>query len=76
MAVVIVSPMANRSLDEDCDIRVEDYLNDKLQTYADLENLDSLLETVKQQQSLLREQVTYHYLDSIEITDFISAPRC
>jgi hypothetical protein len=38
-------------------VRVEDYLNDKLQTYTDLENLDTLLETVKQQQTLLRQQV-------------------
>lgn len=61
MAAVTVSPMANRSFDEDREVRVEDYMNDKLQTYADLENLDALLETVKQQQGLLREQVTYYY---------------
>ena len=42
---------------EERDIRVEDYLNDKLQTYADLENLDALLESVKAQQGLLRQQV-------------------
>ena len=42
---------------EERDVRVEDYLNDKLQTYADLENLDTLLETVKEQQNLLRQQV-------------------
>ena len=39
------------------DVRVEDYLNDKLQTHADLENLDSLLEGVRKQQDLLRQQV-------------------
>lgn len=44
---------------EERDVRVEDYLNDKLQTYADLENLDTLLETVKQQQTLLRQQVQF-----------------
>ncbi|KAL8937694.1 MAG: hypothetical protein Q9216_004304 [Gyalolechia sp. 2 TL-2023] len=37
--------------------RVEDYLNDKLQTVADLENLDSLLVDVKKQQGLLRQQL-------------------
>lgn len=42
---------------EDQDIRVEDYLNDKLQTAADLDNLDALLENVQQQQNLLKEQV-------------------
>ncbi|KAL9101668.1 MAG: hypothetical protein Q9187_009212, partial [Circinaria calcarea] len=57
MASLTIQPSARLSSDEDRDIRVEDYLNDKLQTYADLENLDSLLETVKQQQNLLREQL-------------------
>ncbi|KAI4174518.1 MAG: hypothetical protein LQ343_002275 [Gyalolechia ehrenbergii] len=37
--------------------RVEDYLNDKLQTAADLESLDSLLVDVKKQQGLLRQQL-------------------
>ena len=37
--------------------RVEDFLNDKLQTSADLSNLDSLLQNVRHQQSLLEEQV-------------------
>ncbi|KAL8831652.1 MAG: hypothetical protein Q9170_005206 [Blastenia crenularia] len=39
------------------DTRVEDYLNDKLQTTADLESLDSLLDDVKRQQELLRKQL-------------------
>lgn len=38
-------------------VRVEDYLNDQLQTEADLENLDSLLENVQKQQKLLKDQV-------------------
>ena len=42
---------------EERDVRVEDFLNDKLQTHADLENLDSLLENVREQQSLLKQQV-------------------
>ncbi|KAL8708042.1 MAG: hypothetical protein Q9220_007038 [cf. Caloplaca sp. 1 TL-2023] len=37
--------------------RVEDYLNDKLQTAADLESLDNLLASVRNQQELLRQQL-------------------
>ena len=39
------------------DVRVEDYLNDKLQSVADLETLDSLLDNVKSQHELLQKQV-------------------
>ena len=39
--------------------RVEDYLNDKLQTAADLESLDILLENVQAQQALLKQQVAH-----------------
>jgi len=46
-------------LTEERDIRVDDYLNDKLQIDADLENLDSLLLNVKSQQTLLRKQVGF-----------------
>lgn len=45
------------ALSEERDIRVDDYLNDKLQIAADLENLDSLLLNVKTQQTLLKKQV-------------------
>ena len=38
---------------------MEDYLNDKLQTVADLANLDNLLQNVKHQQALLKEQVAF-----------------
>ncbi|KAI4204276.1 MAG: hypothetical protein LQ350_001256 [Teloschistes chrysophthalmus] len=40
------------------DTRVEDYLNDKLQTNADLESLDGLLRDVQHQQALLKEQLS------------------
>lgn len=39
------------------DSRVQDYLDDKLQSAADLESLDSLLENVREQQELLKKQV-------------------
>lgn len=42
---------------EQQDLRIEDYLNDKLQTDADLDSLDELLKASKKQQNLLREQV-------------------
>ncbi|KAH0537341.1 hypothetical protein FGG08_005857 [Glutinoglossum americanum] len=42
---------------EERDVRVEDYLNDKLQTYDDLENLESLLFNVKNQHDLLTKQL-------------------
>jgi hypothetical protein len=42
---------------QDRDVRVGDYLDDKLQTLADLESLDSLLLNVRNQQSLLQRQL-------------------
>ncbi len=42
---------------EERDIRVEDYLNDKLQNSTDLANIDALLEAVNAQQILLQRQV-------------------
>ncbi|EWC45231.1 hypothetical protein DRE_05958 [Drechslerella stenobrocha 248] len=39
------------------DARVYDYLNDKIQTSADLKSLDSLLRTLRNQHSLLRQQL-------------------
>ena len=45
------------SRNEDQAIRVQDYLNDKLQETADLASIDSLLEDVKKQQILLKNQV-------------------
>jgi RAD50-interacting protein 1 len=45
-----------QSLD-DRDARVGDYLDDKLQTLADLDSLDALLESVRHQHTLLRKQV-------------------
>ncbi|KAL8797940.1 MAG: hypothetical protein Q9182_007099 [Xanthomendoza sp. 2 TL-2023] len=50
------------------DVRVEDYLNDKLQTSADLDGLDSLLENVKNQQALLRQQLAEAERDLAEST--------
>ncbi|SMR60248.1 unnamed protein product [Zymoseptoria tritici ST99CH_1A5] len=39
------------------DTRVQDYLDDKLQSAADLDSLDSLLENVREQQLLLKQQL-------------------
>nr|POF02259.1 rad50-interacting protein 1 [Quercus suber] len=39
------------------DARVQDYLDDKIQSIADLETLDTLLDTVKYQQQLLKQQL-------------------
>lgn len=47
----------SRSSGEQQDVRIEDYLNDKLQTAADLDNLDALLKASQEQQTLLKEQV-------------------
>ena len=39
------------------DVRIDDFLNDKLQTTADLENIDALLQDVRKQHDLLKTQV-------------------
>ena len=39
------------------DSRVAEWLDDKLQTLADLDSLDALLQDVRSQQVLLRKQV-------------------
>lgn len=45
------------SSDPDSDGRIGDYLDDKLQTLADLDSLDGLLLAVRDQQALLRKQL-------------------
>ena len=49
-------PEYNDTMDEP-NVRARDFLNDKLQTQADMDNIDSLLLGVKNQQTLLRKQV-------------------
>lgn len=39
------------------DVRVGDFLNDKLQTLSDFDTLDSLLASVQSQQALLQQQL-------------------
>ena len=51
----MASLRATHSLDTEP--RVQDYLNDKLQTTADLNGLDTLLQNVKQQHELLQAQL-------------------
>lgn len=42
------------------DVRVLDYIDDRLATSSDFDALDSLIENVKEQQDLLKKQVTRH----------------
>ena len=58
MAKILTRKDEPLSASEERDIRVEDYLNDKLQTVSDLANIDALLDGVKAQQALLRKQVS------------------
>ncbi|KAL8887000.1 MAG: hypothetical protein Q9215_005367 [Flavoplaca cf. flavocitrina] len=56
--------------------RVEDYLNDKLQTTADLEGLDILLENVQTQQELLKQQLLeaeQHLADATKTSEIHSS---
>lgn len=43
----------------DHDVRVQDYLDDKLQAIGDFDTLDSLLDNIKTQQVLLKDQVCF-----------------
>ncbi|KAL9059413.1 MAG: hypothetical protein Q9206_001486 [Seirophora lacunosa] len=52
--------------------RAEDYLNDQLQTAADLDGLESLLENVRKQQELLEQQVCA-WLPKQNLTERIKA---
>jgi hypothetical protein len=51
----MAAPLASLSSQEYA--RVEDYLNDKLQSDEDLDSLDSLLQTLRTQHDLQRKQV-------------------
>jgi len=46
------------------DTRTIDFLNDKIQTVADLSTLENLLSSVKGQQELLRRQVAHNQKES------------
>jgi hypothetical protein len=46
------------SRSSELDSRVRDYLDDKLQTPADFEGLDALLQQARNQQKLLKKQVS------------------
>lgn len=49
--------VSSSSLPDDAATRVEDYLSDKIQTAADLQNVEDLLARVRQQQDLLKKQL-------------------
>ncbi len=57
MTDVIYRGVTAQLVDDERDIRVEDYLTDKLQNSTDLANIDTLLEDLKAQQVLLQKQV-------------------
>lgn len=56
-----IAVLANRSSIDagERDIRVDDFLNDKLQTSADFEDLDTLIANVETQRAQLQGQVGY-----------------
>ena len=59
MATVPIAEQRQLHIRDDQITRVHDYLDDKLQNDADLENIDALLRNVLGQQDLLRQQVCY-----------------
>ena len=59
MATTIGKRQHSLQSQDDQSMRVHDYLDDKLQSDADLENIDALLRNVLDQQDLLRQQVRY-----------------
>lgn len=48
------------AFDTNMDVRVLDYIDDRLATSSDFDALDSLIENVKEQQDLLKKQVIRH----------------
>jgi hypothetical protein len=79
MVSSIAAESFSSSSSADNKVRIEDYLNDKLQTSADLDNLDSLLEDVRKQQDLLRKQVSLrlgptHHTNSSAVTGSRDGP--
>ena len=64
---------AQSSIGVEQSMRVEDYLNDQLQSATDLENLDSLLENIQKQHTLLKEQVRGPVIRTLhDMTDDLS----
>jgi hypothetical protein len=57
MAEIATSPVKRSEPDDERNMRVEDYLNDKLQTLSDLDSLDSLIASVQVQHEQLQRQV-------------------
>jgi hypothetical protein len=59
------------------DIRVEDYLNDKIQTAADLKDLEALIAKVEEQKRILQTQVgCIHIFVDVELTPASSYKMC
>lgn len=61
---------------QDGDVRVLDYLDDKLQSLTDFETLDSLLDSVKSQQDLLKQQVRRPTMPAYYPVNILAAHCC
>lgn len=72
LAVLLDHKKNNPRLEND--IRLEDYLNDKIQTSSDFGNLDSLIANVEGQKRVLEDQVGGFISNSyILISDYVNS---
>ena len=72
----MITELAAHGLSEEQSLRLQDYLDDKLQNSNDLESLNTLLENVTNQQTLLRQQVGLPlHLEFMSISSVVSFKR-
>jgi hypothetical protein len=64
ISVAILDSKADITLGEG-DVRLEDYLNDKIQTRPDLTNLAGLMENIELQKKQLEDQVGFHHRSEV-----------
>ena len=59
----VTKPLESLTLsrNSELDTRVRDYLDDKIQTPADFEGLEALLHQARNQQELLKKQVSVYF---------------
>ncbi|KAJ9616565.1 hypothetical protein H2200_000284 [Cladophialophora chaetospira] len=65
-------PELQRAATGDVRTRVEDYLNDKIQTAADLDQVDALVQRVQEQQGQLRKQLQDARKDLLEAQERVA----